>query len=169
MGAPVIFVQKRMGKNNKIFMAYKFRSMKAKTKNLISDKARLTTFGNFLRLSRLDELPQLVNIVMGDMSFIGPRPLLPEYFPYYSDKENERHNVRPGLSGLSQINNLNYPNWDVQLKDDVKYAEKISFKMDLWILYKTIQRVFQINLIIESNSIQRKSFIEYKKNIKEIL
>lgn len=163
MGRPILFSQKRMGKNNVIFLAYKFRSMRAKSDNLITDNSRITPFGNFLRLSRLDELPQLVNILKGDMSFIGPRPLLPEYLPYYSDTEKKRHNVRPGLSGLSQINNLNYPDWDVQLKDDVKYAENISFKYDFLILFKTIQRIFQVKKLAQSNAKPRKSFIEFKK------
>jgi lipopolysaccharide/colanic/teichoic acid biosynthesis glycosyltransferase len=165
MGSPVFFIQNRLGKNNAIFRTYKFRSMKSKTLDMISDKSRLTPFGNFLRVSRLDELPQLINILKGDMSFIGPRPLLPEYLPYYSKNESMRHTVTPGLSGLSQINNLNYPDWDVQLQDDIKYATNISFRMDFWILIKTIQRIFQVKKIAGSNSSPRKSFIEFKKGL----
>ncbi len=168
LGKPIFFVQRRLGKDNEVFLTYKFRSMKSKTNKLITDNSRMTPFGNFLRLSRLDELPQLFNIVKGDMSFIGPRPLLPEYLPYYSETEKKRHNVRPGLSGLSQIHNLNYPDWDVQMKDDVKYAENISFKMDFWILFKTIQRIFQVQKLAQSNANQRKSFIEFKKESNKI-
>lgn len=165
MGKPIFFTQKRIGKKNKEFTIYKFRSMQKKTSKDQLDSDRITKFGNFLRVSRIDELPQLINILKGDMSFIGPRPLLPEYLPYYSEMESKRHDVTPGLSGLSQINNLNYPNWDVQLQDDVKYAETISFKMDIWILFKTIEHIFKVKKIAQSNLGQRKNFIEFKKEL----
>ena len=110
--------------------------------NLLPDKDRLTSFGKLLRKTSLDEIPELFNILKGDMSFIGPRPLLPEYLPYYTDKEKLRHTVRPGLTGLAQASGRNLVDWDTRLSYDVEYVENLSFKMDILVIIKTIKTVF---------------------------
>jgi lipopolysaccharide/colanic/teichoic acid biosynthesis glycosyltransferase len=163
MGTPVFFVQKRIGKNNKEFKLYKFRSMQKKSDKHQTDNERITRLGNFLRDFRLDELPQLFNILNGDMSFIGPRPLLPEYLPFYSEEEIKRHKIRPGLSGLSQVNHLHYPDWETQFKDDVVYAETISFGTDIIILLKTLQKMLHPSSMKLTNIKPRPTFIEYRK------
>ncbi len=164
MGSPVFFVQNRVGKNNKIYKLFKFRSMLNRSDKCETDTERITEFGKLLRDFRIDELPQLLNILRGDMSFIGPRPLLPEYLPFYTKEELKRHAVRPGLSGLSQINHLDYPEWDTQFKDDVAYVEMISFKTDLIIFIKTLKKMLQLNTMKLANSKQRQNFIDYRKN-----
>ena len=135
LGSPIIFLQERPGRidpktgEEKIFKLYKFRTMtdeKDEEGNLLPDEARLTKFGQFLRSTSLDELPELINIIKGDMSIIGPRPLLVRYLPFYTEREHKRHSVRPGLTGLSQINGRNSLPWDERLELDVKYAENIS-------------------------------------------
>ena len=146
LGSPVIFVQERPGKNEKIFKLYKFRSMtnrKGRDGIMLSDKERLTPFGKKLRASSLDELPELFNILKGDMAIVGPRPLLIKYLPYYSKEERHRHDIRPGLTGLAQINGRNYLNWDRRLKFDVKYVKKCSFIMDMVIVLRTIGKVIK--------------------------
>lgn len=146
LGSPIIFNQPRPGKNEKIFNMYKFRTMTNETDengNLLPDEQRLTKFGHMLRSLSLDELPELFNILKGDMSIIGPRPLLISYLPYYSDGERKRHNVRPGLTGLAQINGRNFLMWDDRLAFDVKYVNKITFLGDLDILIKTIGKVIK--------------------------
>ena len=140
MGTPVFFVQKRIGLNNKVFKLYKFRSMRTKTAELDVDYKRITTLGRFIRVARIDEFPQLLNIFKGDMSFIGPRPLLPEYLPFYNSYELQRHNVRPGLSGLSQVSG-SYPSWEEQFENDIKYVNHLSFKMDMIVLINTFKKV----------------------------
>ncbi|MCU7557551.1 sugar transferase [Macrococcus capreoli] len=143
-GWPVLFSQDRPGKNQKVFKMYKFRSMTNKKDefgNLLPDDERLTKFGKFLRKSSIDELPSLINILKGDMSFIGPRPLLVKYLPYYTEKEQKRHTVRPGLTGLSQVNGRNLLNWDKRLELDVQYVENITFINDFKILIKTAEKV----------------------------
>ncbi|MDD7383704.1 MAG: sugar transferase [Peptoniphilaceae bacterium] len=147
LGSPVIFTQKRPGKDEKIFKLYKFRSMTDKRDengNLLPDDQRLTSFGRKLRSTSLDELPELFNILKGDMSIIGPRPLLVEYLPYYTKEEHERHRVRPGLSGLAQVNGRNASKWDDRLAMDVKYVNNITFIEDVKLvfltMYKTIKR-----------------------------
>ena len=140
MGSPVFFIQKRVGQDNKVFKLYKFRSMRDKSEQYNADYKRITTFGRILRIARIDELPQLVNIMKGDMSFIGPRPLLPEYLPYYSDYELQRHDVRPGLSGLSQVSG-SYPSWEEQFENDIKYVNGLTLKMDVVVLIKTFKKV----------------------------
>lgn len=145
IGSPVLFVQDRPGKNEKIFKLYKFRTMTKKTDsfgNLLPDAERLTKFGSVLRSTSIDELPELINIVKGDMSFIGPRPLLVQYLPYYSEKERHRHDVRPGLSGLAQVHGRNLIKWDQRLAYDVEYINKITFMGDLKIAIQTIKKVF---------------------------
>ena len=130
LGSPVIFKQDRPGMNERIFKVYKFRTMidkRDKEGRLLSDEQRLTKFGRILRATSLDELPELVNIVKGDMSIVGPRPLLVRYLPYYRMEEKIRHSVRPGLTGLAQINGRNNLGWDERLSFDVKYVKNITF------------------------------------------
>ena len=130
LGSPVIFKQERPGKNEKIFTLYKFRTMtdeKDEEGNLLPDEIRLTRFGKLLRSTSLDELPELFNILKGDMSIVGPRPLLVSYLPYYTEKEKHRHDVRPGLTGLAQVKGRNYIAWDERFKIDVEYVENLSF------------------------------------------
>lgn len=144
LGSPIIFKQPRPGKDEKIFNLYKFRTMtdeKDSDGNLLPDGERLTKFGRFLRASSLDELPELVNIIKGEMSLVGPRPLLVQYLPYYTETEKERHSIRPGLTGLAQIKGRNYVKWDERLALDVEYAKKITFLGDLKILLQTIKKV----------------------------
>ena len=146
LGSPVLFTQDRPGKDEKIFKLYKFRTMTdAKDENgkLLPDTVRLTTFGKKLRSTSLDELPELINIAKGDMSVIGPRPLLVRYLPAYTEKERHRHDVRPGLSGLAQVNGRNYVPWDERLAYDVKYVNKITFLGDAKIVIRTIMNVLR--------------------------
>ena len=145
LGSPILFRQQRPGYKEKIFGIYKFRTMTDKRDvngNLLPDKDRLTNFGKILRKTSLDEIPELFNILKGEMSFIGPRPLLPEYLPYYTDKEKLRHTVRPGLTGLAQASGRNLIDWDTRLAYDVEYVENLSFKMDMLVIVKTIKTVF---------------------------
>lgn len=146
LGSPTLFSQDRPGKNEKIFTLYKFRTMNEKRDNngnLLPDDVRLTKFGKFLRSSSLDELPELYNILKGDMSFIGPRPLLVEYLDYYNEREKIRHSVRPGLTGLAQVNGRNLLTWEEKFEFDVKYCENISFIQDIKIILLTIVKVFK--------------------------
>lgn len=144
MGSPTVFRQKRPGLNEKIFTVMKFRSMNSKRGEdgeLLPDEQRITTLGKFLRKSSLDELPQLFNVLRGDMSFVGPRPLVPQYLPYYTDEEKLRHSVRPGITGLAQVNGRNAISWDRKLAYDVEYVKNISFLNDLKILFLTAKKV----------------------------
>ena len=128
LGSPVIFKQQRPGKNEKIFTLYKFRTMtdkKDESGNLLPDSERLTKFGKLLRSTSLDELPELVNILKGDMAIVGPRPLLVEYLPYYTEEEKHRHDVRPGLTGLAQVNGRNSISWEEKFNDDLKYNAEL--------------------------------------------
>ena len=148
LGSPVIFKQQRPGKNEKIFTLYKFRTMtdkKDKNGNLLPDSERLTKFGKFLRSTSLDELPELVNILKGDMAIVGPRPLLVKYLPYYTEEEKHRHDVRPGLTGLAQVNGRNNLDWNERFETDLKYVNSISFKGDLTIMLNTIKSVLKHN------------------------
>lgn len=141
LGAPVLFTQERPGKDEKTFRLYKFRSMtdaRDKEGKLLSDDERLTKFGRTLRSTSLDELPELINIVKGDMALIGPRPLLVEYLPYYTDEERLRHDVRPGLSGLAQVHGRNTISWEEKFALDVKYVNRITFLGDVKIVFETI-------------------------------
>lgn len=146
LGSPVLFCQERPGYNEKIFKLYKFRTMTDKRDekgNLLPDSERLTKFGSMLRSTSLDELPEMFNILKGDMSLIGPRPLLVEYLPYYTEEERLRHSVRPGLTGLAQVSGRNYLAWDKRLAKDVEYVNHISFITDVRIIIKTIKVVFK--------------------------
>lgn len=145
LGSPVLFRQERPGKDEKIFTLCKFRTMtdeRGADGELLPDAVRLTKFGKFLRATSLDELPELFNILKGDMSLIGPRPLLVSYLPYYTEKEKKRHSVRPGLTGLAQVSGRNFLDWDKRLQKDVEYVENLSFKMDVKVLLLTIKTVF---------------------------
>src|SRR5690606_34358869 len=142
-GKPFFF-QARPGKDERIFKIIKFKSMNDKTDangNLLPDVERLTPMGAFVRKTSLDEIPQLINVLKGDMSLIGPRPLLVRYLPYYTEREKLRHTVRPGITGWAQVNGRNTINWDERLELDVQYVENLSFTKDLTIILKTIQNV----------------------------
>lgn len=144
LGAPVIFCQERPGKDEEIFKLYKFRSMTDACDaygELLPDELRLTRFGRFLRSTSLDELPELWNIFKGDMSIVGPRPLLVEYLPYYTEEERHRHDVSPGLTGLAQVNGRNNLSWEEKFAYDLEYVENISFAMDIRIVVLTIFKV----------------------------
>jgi len=142
-GKPFFF-QLRPGKNERIFKIIKFKTMNDKTDidgKLLSDAQRLTATGAFVRKTSLDEIPQLLNILKGEMSLIGPRPLLVEYLPYYRERERLRHTVRPGITGLAQVNGRNHINWDERLELDAQYVENLSFKNDVGILFQTVKNV----------------------------
>lgn len=141
LGSPAIFIQERPGLNGKIFKMYKFRTMtddRDVDGELLPDGDRLTIFGKFLRKTSLDELPELFNVLIGDMSFVGPRPLLVRYLDRYSDFQKRRHEVKPGITGLAQVNGRNNLSWDEKFKYDVYYVDHISFLLDIKILLKTI-------------------------------
>lgn len=170
LGSPIIFKQKRPGKNEKIFTLYKFRTMTDKRDidgNLLPDEYRLTKFGKFLRSTSLDELPELINIIKGDMAIVGPRPLLVEYLPYYTEEEKHRHDVRPGLTGLAQVNGRNAISWEEKLKYDTEYIKKISFYSDLKIIFKTIKKTIKREDILMGNEFVVGKFIDQGKNKKE--
>ena len=146
LGSPVLFTQARPGLNAKIFKIYKFRTMsdeRDKNGNLLPDELRLKGFGAKLRASSIDELPQLFNVLKGDMSFIGPRPLLVEYLPLYSPRQASRHSVRPGITGLAQVNGRNDISWVAKLEYDALYAENLSFLLDIKIALLTIKKVLK--------------------------
>lgn len=167
LGQPVIFGQERPGKGGKIFKLYKFRTMTNENDedgNLLPDEKRLTKFGKMLRATSLDELPELINIIKGDMSIIGPRPLLVKYLPLYNEEQSKRHNVRPGLSGLAQINGRNAITWEEKFKYDVEYVEKMTFWLDIKIFFMTIRKVLKREGInAQSDSIME----EFKGDINE--
>lgn len=145
LGSPVLFKQKRPGMNEKVFTMYKFRTMTDEhdeNGDLLPDEIRLTKFGKFLRSTSLDELPELFNILKGDMSIIGPRPLLVEYLPLYNEHQKRRHEVRPGLSGLAQVNGRNAISWEEKFDLDVQYVDNITFIGDWKIIFQTIKKVF---------------------------
>lgn len=146
LGSPVLFHQERPGRHEKIFKLYKFRSMTDERDaqgNLLPDEVRLTKFGKILRSTSLDELPELFNILKGDMSLIGPRPLLVRYLPYYTDEERHRHDVRPGLTGLAQVNGRNALGWEDRFRYDLYYVEHLSFLMDMEIIAMTAGKVLK--------------------------
>ncbi len=145
-GAGAFFFQERPGKDEKIFKVIKFKSMtdeRDENGNLLPDKDRITPVGKFVRKTSIDELPQLINVLKGDMALIGPRPLLPEYLPYYTERERLRHTVRPGISGWAQVNGRNNVTWDQKLELDVYYVEHLSFWMDVRVLLSTIKNVLR--------------------------
>lgn len=143
-GAGAFFFQERPGKDGKIFKVIKFKTMtdeRDANGDLLPDEARITKVGKFVRSTSIDELPQLINVLKGDMALIGPRPLLVKYLPYYTDREKLRHTVRPGISGWAQVNGRNTISWDKKLAYDVEYVENLSLMMDLRVICKTIKNV----------------------------
>ncbi len=155
------FTQQRPGKNEKIFRLIKFRTMtnqKDTDGNLLPDEKRLTKYGRFLRSTSLDELPELINILKGDMSIVGPRPLLVQYLPLYNERQKLRHLVRPGLSGLAQINGRNTLTWEEKFEDDVTYIENISFLGDIKIIFTTILKVLKREGISSENNVTMEEF-----------
>jgi lipopolysaccharide/colanic/teichoic acid biosynthesis glycosyltransferase len=166
LGSPILFTQERPGKNAVIFKMYKFRSMTNKKDaegHLLPDAERLTSFGKILRATSLDELPELWNILRGNMSIIGPRPLLVEYLPHYDEVQKRRHEVRPGLTGLAQVNGRNATTWDERFKFDVEYVDAVSFVGDLKIIYATLCIVFKRQGITAENNATMESFIVAKE------
>ena len=146
LGSPVLFSQLRPGYKEKIFRMYKFRSMtdeKDENGKLLPDEIRLTPFGAKLRSTSLDELPEMFNILKGDMSLVGPRPLLVQYLPLYNERQAHRHDVRPGLTGLAQVNGRNAISWEEKFEYDVQYVEQLSFLLDLKILFMTVEKVLK--------------------------
>lgn len=166
LGSPIFFKQERPGLHEKIFTMYKFRTMTDKRDaegNLLPDKDRLTKFGKLLRATSLDELPEFFNILKGDMSFIGPRPLLVSYLPYYTETEALRHTVRPGLTGLAQVSGRNFLDWDRRLAKDVEYVKGLSFQMDLKVLFLTVKVVFDRSDVAEDTSQAEGNFAKIRQ------
>lgn len=146
LGSPIFFTQDRVGKDGKVFKIVKFRTMLEaydKFGEPLSDKKRVTSFGNFLRSTSLDELPELINVLKGDMSLVGPRPLLVEYIDLYSKEQFRRHEVRPGMTGWAQVNGRNNLNWDEKFKMDVEYVDNVNLLLDIKILFLTIFKVLK--------------------------
>ena len=167
LGNPVIFCQNRPGKGEKIFRLYKFRSMtdaRDENGNLLPDEIRLTRFGKLLRSTSLDELPELWNILKGDMSIVGPRPLLVEYLPYYTEQERHRHDVRPGLTGLAQVNGRNSLTWEQKFAYDLEYIDHLSFSNDVKIIAKTVGKVLKKSDIAIGNEFKGGKFLDQRKN-----
>ena len=158
LGSPVLFTQERPGKDEKIFRLYKFRTMtdnRDENGNLLPDEVRLTKFGRMLRATSLDELPEVFNIIKGDMSIIGPRPLLVSYLPWYTEEEKHRHDVRPGLSGLAQVNGRNFVDWDHRLAFDVAYVKKITFLGDVRIILQTVRKFLKKeDIAVDTNKVE---------------
>lgn len=168
LGSPVIFSQERPGKDERIFRLYKFRSMtteRDKEGNILSDEIRLTDFGKKLRATSLDELPELWNILKGDMTFIGPRPLLVKYLPYYTKEQRHRHDVRPGLSGYAQVHGRNLISWEERFQLDLQYVNKITCIGDLQIIMATIGKVWKKEGISSETAATMESFDEYAGNV----
>ncbi len=169
LGKPVLFTQDRPGKNERIFKLYKFRTMtdqRDRNGNLLPDDVRLTKFGRLLRSTSLDELPEAFNILKGDMSVVGPRPLLIKYLPYYTDEERIRHSVRPGLSGLAQVNGRNAISWEQKFAYDAEYVSRITFLGDIKIIIDTVKKVFVKSEGIALNALE--DFDEYRKHGTEV-
>ena len=161
LGSPILFKQKRPGLHEKIFCMYKFRTMtdaKDADGNLLPDEMRLTKFGKLLRSTSLDELPELFNILKGDMAIVGPRPLLVQYLPRYNERQHHRHDVRPGFTGLAQVNGRNSISWQEKFEWDVRYVENVSFLMDLRIIAKTVKVVLKRDGISSETSATMEEF-----------
>lgn len=162
LGSPVLFTQDRPGKDGKVFKLYKFRTMtdeKDENGNLMPDEVRLTKFGKALRATSIDELPELINIVKGDMSVVGPRPLLVEYLPRYNKHQARRHEVRPGFTGLAQVNGRNAISWEDKFDWDVKYVDNITFLGDWKIIFKTVMTVLKKDGISSETSSTMEEFM----------
>lgn len=161
LGKPVLFKQTRPGKYEKPFDIYKFRTMTTEVDDkgqLLPDEQRMTKLGFQIRNSSIDELPQLINVLKGDLSLVGPRPLLMEYLPLYNEEQRKRHNVKPGITGWAQINGRNAITWEQKFKLDVWYAENQSFKLDMYILYKTIENVLKKKNISSESHVTAEKF-----------
>ena len=161
LGSPVIFKQERPGLNGKVFKLYKFRTMtdaKDSTGRLLSDEERLTTFGKKLRATSIDELPELINILKGDMSVVGPRPLLVQYLPLYNERQRRRHQVRPGVTGLAQVNGRNAISWEEKFEYDVAYVDNVTFLGDWRIVFRTIKTVLARDGISSDTSVTMEAF-----------
>ena len=161
LGSPVLFTQERPGKNSKIFRLYKFRTMtdeRDEHGELLPDDVRLTRFGQMLRSTSLDELPEFFNILRGDMSFIGPRPLLVSYLPLYNEKQRHRHDVRPGLTGLAQCSGRNLLSWEDRFDLDVEYVQNLSFGMDISIIFRTVRGILKKEGISSETSVTMEPF-----------
>ena len=164
LGSPVLFTQERPGKNEKVFKLYKFRTMtdeRDENGELLPDEIRLTGFGKLLRSTSLDELPELLNIIKGDMAVVGPRPLLVKYLPYYTEEQRARHSVRPGLTGYAQVHGRNSVSWDDKFDMDVDYASHITFLGDVKIILETVGKVFKREGISSDTSATMEDFTEY--------
>jgi len=171
LGSPVIFKQKRPGLNENIFTLYKFRTMtdkKDEKGELLPDSERLTKFGKLLRSTSLDELPELVNILKGEMSIVGPRPLVVKYLEFYNDEEKHRHDVRPGLTGLAQVNGRNNLQWEERFAYDVEYVNKISFIFDIKIILMTVKKVFKRSDIAIRGQSNIIDFDQYRRKQNEL-
>ena len=161
LGSQVIFKQERPGLNGKIFTMYKFRSMtdtKDKNGNLLSDAERLPRFGQLLRATSLDEIPEFINVLKGEMSLIGPRPLLVEYLERYNNEQKRRHNVRPGITGWAQVNGRNAISWEQKFKYDVEYVDKLSFLLDMKIVFLTIKKIVVKEGISQEGNVTMEKF-----------
>lgn len=161
LGSPIIFKQQRPGKDEKIFCLYKFRTMTDERNakgELLPDEKRLTKFGKLLRSTSLDELPELINILKGEMSFVGPRPLLVKYLPLYDERQRKRHLVRPGLTGYAQVNGRNTITWEERFEMDIHYIHQVSFAMDIKIMIQTILKVLKREGISSDNSVTMEEF-----------
>ena len=171
LGSPVIFKQQRPGRDEKVFTIFKFRTMTDKRNEngeFFPDEVRLTKFGKSLRSTSLDELPELLNIIKGDMSIVGPRPLLVQYLPYYDDFQKRRHEVRPGLTGLAQVNGRNATTWDERFGFDVKYVDSMNFLQDVRIIFTTVKHVITRKGINSEHNATMESFIA-DKEVSEIV
>lgn len=166
------FTQKRPGKNEKVFTLLKFKTMTDEKDHkgmLLADNQRLTKFGVFLRKTSLDEIPQLINVIKGDMSFIGPRPLLIRYLPYYAKEEKLRHSVKPGITGLAQISGRNFLTWEEKFTFDVRYVKNLSFRYDVRIFFKTITKVLKgSDIAVSTHQITEDFDVYRKKQIKNL-
>lgn len=168
LGSPVLFKQDRPGLNEKVFKLYKFRTMTDKKDangEILPDEQRLPKFGKLLRATSLDELPELINIIKGDMAVIGPRPLLVKYLPWYTEEQRKRHLVRPGLTGYAQAHGRNSLSWDDKFQMDIVYTEKITLLGDVKIIFDTIKTVFKHEGISSENSATMEDFRDYCKSI----
>lgn len=161
LGSPVLFKQQRPGLNGKVFTMYKFRSMtdtKDKDGKLLSDEERLPRFGQLLRATSLDEIPEFFNILKGDMSLVGPRPLLVQYLERYNERQARRHEVRPGITGWAQVNGRNAISWEQKFEYDVEYVEKCSFLLDIKIIFMTIKKIFIREGISQEGNVTMEEF-----------
>ncbi len=170
LGKPALFAQERPGKDGKIFKLHKFRSMtdeRDENGELLPDEVRLTRFGRIFRATSLDELPELFSILKGDMSLIGPRPLLVKYLPWYSEEESHRHDVRPGLTGLAQVNGRNAIGWEERFAYDLEYVNHLTFGMDLKIIFMTVKMVLKRSGVLSGEEQTTVDFDIYRKGQRE--